>query len=441
MTNDTPRYLAVPVSTPDSDPLAQLGRRDDDRFYWERPSDGFTLLALGCREAIEPKPAERFGAADASLRDLAVRVHGLEPEAPLAVGGFAFAPRAPRDPHWAGFPAARLVLPELLWLRRDGRSRAHAMLAMHPGESAERLEARGRDLAAFWERELAAPPASPRAAGQTGFRADTALPPAHFERAATAALRAIAAGDLEKVVLARRARLNRGAGFDAVACLDRLRRAYPTSACFAQGRGDALFFGATPERLLHVRGDVLETGAVAGSAPRGREPAEDARMGQELLESKKEQAEHAVVVRAIREALEGSCIELHVPEAPRLLRLEGIQHLETAVRGRLAPGTRLLDLASRLHPTPAVGGTPRAAALDWIDAHESLDRGWYAGCVGHLDAAGGGELCVALRSALLRGEDAHLFAGAGLVEGSEPEAELRETRLKLRALIDPIAEL
>ena len=102
---------------------------------------------------------------------------------------------------------------------------------------------------------------------------------------------------------------------------------------------------------------------------------------------------------------------------------------------------RLLDLAARLHPTPAVAGTPRAAALAWIDAHESLDRGWYSGCIGHLDAAGGGELCVALRCALLRGEDAHLFAGAGLVEGSEPEAELRETRLKLRALIDPIAEL
>jgi len=440
MMGNATRYLAVPVTVTDPDLLPQLARREEDRFYWERPSEGFALLALGCREAIEPHAARRFSAADAALRNLAERVQGVEPGTPLVVGGFAFAPRQPRDEHWADFPAARLVLPELLWLRRDGTNRVHAFLPLHPGESAERLEARRRALAASWERELAARPPDAPAAGKTGFHADTPLAPAHFERAATNALRAIAVGDLEKVVLARRARLHRAEGFDAVACLDALRRAYPSSACFAQGRGDAIFLGATPERLLHVRGDALETGAVAGSAPRGREPAEDERLGRELLESKKEQTEHAVVVRAIREALDGSCIDLDVPEAPHLLRLEGIQHLETPVRGRLAPGTRLLELAARLHPTPAVGGTPRTAALAWIDAHESLDRGWYAGCVGHLDAAGGGELCVALRSALLRGANAHLFAGAGLVEGSNPEAELRETRLKLRALLDPIAE-
>ncbi|HJO24028.1 MAG: isochorismate synthase [bacterium] len=439
MRGHTTRYLAVPVKVTDSDLLPQLARYGTDRFYWERPSEGFALLALGCREAIEPHAAQRFRAADAALQNLTERVQGVESGAPLVTGGFAFAPRQPRDEHWSNFPAARLVLPELLCLRRRGINRAHAFLPLRPGESAERIEARRLALATAWERKLAAPLPDAPAAGKTGFHADTPLTPDHFERAVSDALHAIASGDLEKVVLARRARLRRAEGFDAVACLDALRRAYPASACFAQGRGDAVFLGATPERLLHVQGEALETGAVAGSAPRGREPVEDERLGQELLESKKEQAEHAVVVRAIREALDGTCVELDVPEAPRLLRLEGIQHLETPVRGRLVPGTRLLELAARMHPTPAVGGMPSSAALAWIDAHESLDRGWYAGCIGHLDAAGGGELCVALRSALLRGSDAHLFAGAGLVEGSNPVAELRETRLKLRALLDPIA--
>lgn len=441
MIRNATRYLAVPVNVTGSDLLPHLARREEDRFYWERPGEGFALLALGCREAIEPQAAQRFGAADAALRNLAERVGGADADTPLVVGGFSFAPRPSREAHWAGFPAARLVLPELLWTRYHGMNRVRAFLPLLPDEDTRSVETRSRALAADWERELSERPPETPPAEKTGFHANTPLAPAHFERAATNALHAIAAGDLEKVVLARTAHLYRAEGFDAAGCLDALRRAYPSSACFAQARGDAVFLGATPERLLRVRGDALETGAVAGSAPRGREPAEDERLGRELLESKKEQAEHAVVVRAIREALDGACLDLEVPEAPHLLRLEGIQHLETPVQGRLAPGTRLLELAKRLHPTPAVGGTPRARALEWIDRHESLDRGWYAGCIGYLDAAGGGELGVSLRSALLCGSDAHLFAGAGLVEGSNPEAELRETRLKLRALLDPIAEL
>nr|MDJ0869801.1 chorismate-binding protein [Myxococcota bacterium] len=147
------------------------------------------------------------------------------------------------------------------------------------------------------------------------------------------------------------------------------------------------------------------------------------------------------VVRALRAALAPHCRSLAVPEAPRLRRLDGIQHLETPIEGRLAGRRGLLALAGDLHPTPAVGGAPRDAALGWIARAEDLDRGWYAGPVGFLDAEGGGELAVALRAALLRGETARLFAGAGIVEGSQPEAELRETRLKLGALLAPLLEL
>ena len=148
MNRSTTRYLAVPVSVTDSDLLPQLARREADRFYWERPGEGFSLLALGCREAIEPQAAQRFGAADAALRNLAERVRGVEPETPLVVGGFAFAPRPPRDTHWADFPVARLVLPELLWIRRNGTNRVCAFLPLFPGESTDSIEARSRALAA-----------------------------------------------------------------------------------------------------------------------------------------------------------------------------------------------------------------------------------------------------------------------------------------------------
>ena len=432
------RYRAIPVKAPETHPWIRFAGTEPDRFYWERPSEAFALLALGCRESIEPKAEERFRAADQALENLAARVTGLSPGLPLVVGGFAFAPREPRAAHWAGFPPARLVLPEMLWVRENGTNRAVAFLPLHDQESDETVAARSRKLAAHWERELAAAPGGPGAPSAPEGETTDPLSPSHFQHAADDALRAIAAGDLEKVVLARRERGRRTGGFDASGCLAALRQDYPSSACFALARGKATFLGATPERLVRVQGRTLEAGAVAGAAPRGRDPAEDERLGRALRESKKEQTEHAVVVRAICEALAGSCLDLDVPEAPKLLRLEGIQHLETPIRGRLAPDFRLLELARRLHPTPAVGGSPKQAALRWIDAHESLDRGWYAGCIGHLDAAGGGELCVALRSALLRGTDAHLFAGAGLVEGSDTDGELRETKLKLRALLDRI---
>ena len=206
-------------------------------------------------------------------------------------------------------------------------------------------------------------------------------------------------------------------------------------------RAGATFLGATPERLVELADGRVATAALAGSAPRGRSPEEDARIGRALVESKKEQAEHAVVVRALREALDPLCPDLRFPEAPRLRRLEGIQHLETALSGTPHREVHVAELLGTLHPTPAVGGAPRREALAWLERSEGLTRGWYAGPVGYVDASGGGSFRVALRCALLRGERARLFAGAGIVAGSRPESELRETQLKLQALLSGMVEL
>jgi isochorismate synthase len=204
---------------------------------------------------------------------------------------------------------------------------------------------------------------------------------------------------------------------------------------------------ASPERLVALSDGVVRNGALAGTAPRGRSPEEDERLGRELRESKKEQAEHAAVAVAVRAALEDVCTPLSGPEAPRLMRIDGLQHLETPFTAHLRPEhaeLSVLDLVARLHPTPAVAGLPREAALAWIAAREGLERGWYAGPVGYVDAEGGGEFRVALRSGFVRNRAparAWLYAGAGIVPGSEPESELRETRLKLRALLAPLTEI
>jgi isochorismate synthase len=264
---------------------------------------------------------------------------------------------------------------------------------------------------------------------------------ADYRAQVDAALRCIAEGVFEKVVLARSVCLRREGGFEPCTVLDTLRRIHPGCAIFAVGRGESLFFGATPECLVQLRDRRIETASVAGSAHRGRNPEEDLRLGRDLLESKKEQAEHAVVVRALRTVLTPHCEELDIPESPRLMQLQDIQHLETPIAGTARGDTSILDLLGTVHPTPAIAGEPREAALEWLADHENLDRGWYGGPVGFADTSGGGCFFAALRSSVVVGEEARLFAGAGIVEGSQPELELCETRLKLRTMLAPLFEI
>lgn len=261
------------------------------------------------------------------------------------------------------------------------------------------------------------------------------LPPANawkeIVRAAAAATRQ---GRLKKIVLARAIRM-RAAGFDSARTLWRLRAAYPRCTLFAITRGARCFLGATPERLVRLQGTEVAVAAVAGSAPRGGSEEEDARLGRLLLAGAKDRLEHALVVDALRDVL--AKISTAAPSTAEtvLLKLGNIQHLYTPLTAVLRGRHTVLELAGLLHPTPAVGGVPRAAALRWISDHERLDRGWYAGPVGWMDRRGNGEFAVAIRSALLQGTEALLFAGCGIVGDSDPDQEYAESWLKLRSIL------
>jgi isochorismate synthase len=235
------------------------------------------------------------------------------------------------------------------------------------------------------------------------------------------------------VVLARARRAAAPHALDAAAALRHLRAAYPECHIFGCWRGDAAFVGASPERLVKVAGRDVQASSLAGSAPRGATEAEDARLAAGLLTSSKDQAEHAVVRDTLAAALDELCDDVIAPEQPSLFTLPQVHHLHTAVRARLRAGRTLLELVARLHPTPAVGGAPREAALTFIREHERLDRGWYAAPIGWI-GRDGGELAVALRSAVIRRDEAWLFAGCGLVADSDPEMEFAETLLKLRPM-------
>ena len=450
------------------DPLAVFERAaGGDRFYWCQPARGVAIASRGAVSTLETKGPGRFDDAWASVSDVVsrVRVHGASPgsRAPIFVGGFAFADEPGADLRWQAFPASRLVLPELLVRRRAEVCEAFVSCRVAPGDAiagvADRFaralgEARG-DAARVWQStaEIHPYPTPPAGGFESGDEYAVVADRTHdvYRGQVAAALREIESGALEKVVLARALDVRHPGRFDIEAFLASLGRIHPHCTVLAVGFSDSTLVAATPELLLRSDGARVETCALAGSAPRGRTPEEDDALGRTLSENPKEQAEHETVVRAIRAALAEPCGELAGPERPELMRVEGIQHLATPLAGRLAAGERapsLLELAGRLHPTPAVGGLPETSARDWIARNEGLARGWYAGPVGFVDASGAGELWVALRSALVRNgaaadsvSQARLFAGGGIVAGSEPELELRETRLKLRALLAPLTEI
>lgn len=267
----------------------------------------------------------------------------------------------------------------------------------------------------------------------TGARiryAGTSMPELAWLEAVADAVRAIRGGGLTKVVLARDLAVWSTAPFDARLLARRLAERFADCWTFAVNG----LVGATPELLLRRRGDEVTSLVLAGSAGRDADRGRDAALGAALLDSAKDRDEHAQSVASVVDVLAPRTHDLRVDAQPWLLRLANIQHLATAVQGRLTSPAGVLDLVGALHPTAAVCGTPRGEALARIRALERFSRGRYGGPVGWVDAGGDGELGIALRCAELDGTRARLFAGAGIVAESLPEAELEETRIKFRAM-------
>jgi isochorismate synthase len=450
------------------------------------------MVGLGNAFDIEVTGPERFREAASRARDHfsnhLVRVQdpsgGLHESAtadsmgPRMLGGFGFYDsEISTESEWREMGPGRLILPELLVVE-DGISRyCNWTTSLDPGVE---VEAFARSIAKGLESARATHEAFTGSGRPGGSTLPSIIAKARknheVERAADGpslvlesagegpeyrvrsdrsheqycarvekALDDIAAGKFSKVVLARSLLVDHDASFSLTGFMGSLEEIYPSCVVLAVRRGESCFVSATPERLVALHDQQITTGAIAGSAPRGRTPEEDTELGNHLLDDPKERREHDLVRQMLLAALADVCSDLSGPREPRLLRLEGIQHLESPLVGRLASHAPnhmgILDLVDRLHPTPAVAGTPREVALDWLERWEDLDRGWYAGPVGFVDSRGEGEFRVALRSGLIRGGVARLFAGAGIVEGSIPRRELVETRLKLRALLAPLTEI
>ncbi|MBF1999708.1 MAG: isochorismate synthase [Synechococcales cyanobacterium M58_A2018_015] len=260
--------------------------------------------------------------------------------------------------------------------------------------------------------------------------------PLQFRAAVASVLQSIQAGQFDKLVLAHAVDVCSSVPFQWGRSLHYLRQLHPDCCVFSIGNGKGQsFIGASPERLLQVRGHKLITDALAGSACRGRTVDEDTDLAQCLLNSDKERREHQLVVAFIVEQLRQLGLQPQFADAPGLLPLSNIQHLHTPIQAQLPRHLHALDILAALHPTPAVAGLPRSVACEQIRCYEPFGRSLYAAPLGWVDAQGNAEFIVGIRSALLDGDRARLYAGAGIVAGSDPDRELAEIQLKLQALL------
>ena len=432
----------VPVGVIDPCAAVFASRLASDRWFcWEQPDREFALASLGVAHEATSRGAGRF-------RDLAQECLGGEAivEEPAGlpagagaawVGGFAFDPEGGGSSPWSSLAPASLVLPQLSICRSGAETFLTVNTVVRPGDDAEQraaaLEARLAGL-----RDDPLPLLDPHPTARVEIT--SVRPPSDFERTIGAATARIEAGEMSKVVLAREVLVTAAAAHDPAAVFAALREQFSSCFCFCCGTPEAAFIGASPELLLRRSGASVSTVALAGSTRRSSDPAVDDHLGEQLLRSDKDRREQAIVAERIARTLRPHSVWVEAAPEPEIVRVANIQHLATPLIAQLAEPRSAVELAGILHPTPAVGGEPSRAAAEAIAELEQMDRGWYAGPVGWMDATEDGEFCVALRSALLRDREARLYAGVGVVAGSDPAAELAETEIKLQALLPLLAE-
>lgn len=442
--------LSCSIRVGDVSPLRFFtGARDSDRFYWERALDGVQMAGVGSGYVLALEGEGRFRQASTALDRLAkgAVVDPVGP-GPLAFVGFAFDASGDEEDIWTDYPDGLMVIPERLLYRKSGQSWLAVTRLVKPDSDPE-------DVALEMETALSlenGAPSSPIGDGPGDAPDESAL--LHSSHGSLKLLRRTelpeygewadmvreSVDDIdreryEKIVLARRFDLEFDGAIDPTEVLERLRAQYPEALVFAFGRGEHCFLGASPEPLARVEQGAVHVSCLAGTALRSADEKEDRLNAETLKERAKDRAEHDFVVRFATEQLGELCNDLQIPDHPDVLSLRNVHHLMTPIDGRLKEGSSILDVAAVLHPTPAVAGYPPTMAIESIARREQSKRGWYAGAVGWIDLHGQGELAVGIRSGLLEGNSAHLFAGGGIVAGSDPQMEWEETVAKLQPML------
>ncbi|MDX8044790.1 isochorismate synthase [Gracilibacillus sp. S3-1-1] len=348
---------------------------------------------------------------------------------PIALGGFPFDAQEQSEELWSDFTGSKFRVPTFLLTVENDKAFLTTTVYIEKESNVDKL---ATDLVTDRNRLLHAETSTYR---DNRIVLQHEVDPNQWKKLVKKATTTIETEQVDKIVLARELQLEFDEVCDLGTVLRELEKKQENSFIFAWEKDDACFVGATPERLVKVENDQLLSACIAGTAPRGKTEEEDKEIGQQLLDDEKNQHEHQIVVNMIKGAVRSCATSVEMPNAPVLYPLKNLQHLYTPVQAQLAEGYTLLDVVEKLHPTPALCGFPRESSLDFLRKFEQLERGWYGAPIGWFDQSFNGEFAVAIRSALVRSDQASLFAGCGVVVDSDPDIEYEETGVKFTPML------
>jgi len=404
-----------------------------DRIYWTSTADEFTITGVG--NAVEiTADKNRFRVTEKEWEKIQSKaiIHN-EDNIPgtgiVALGGMSFDPMKEQTNLWKHFRPSQFTIPAFMLTVHDNDHyfTINSLVKQddHPVQLANEFKIAEEKL--FTQETLPAELLS--------IINKKEIEPETWKKTVVKATEEIKATQTDKIVLARelRLKLNKEANISLV--LQELLAKQANSYVFAFEKESDCFVGATPERLVKMEQDKVLSTCLAGTAPRGKTIEEDKKIGSSLLHDSKNREEHDFVVRMIKDGIKQYCKNVDIPAEPVIYPLKNLQHLYTPVTAVLKEGYSIFDIIGELHPTPALGGTPTAASLKFIRDNELLDRGWYGAPVGWLDSNRNGEFAVAIRSGLIQGDEASLFAGCGIVKDSDIEKEYEETNIKFLPML------
>ena len=413
----------------------------NERFFWKNADDTLHLVGLGSAFSILSNgDSDRFAHVEEEWTKFKSRVvsdHNGQAEGtgPVLLGGFSFDPKKREAGIWSSFSNAQFFVPRfLLTVHHQKDVYLSVTFACRPEDDEQIVNEVNQELHFILThaRESSFKQTRPLIVSKNE------IAPEQWKDSVGSAIQALKNKELEKVVLARKLELKFEEPLDITSVLLTLDREQKDSFLFSFDWEGASFVGATPERLVRKKGDVAQSTCLAGSIGVGQSDEETAELGDWLLNDEKNTVEHNYVVQQITKTFENLCLEVKVDDKPKVLKMRDIQHLYTGVKGKVLHHVSLLDFVESLHPTPALGGTPRNKALQLIRELEHMDRGYYAAPIGWCDFEDNGEFVVGLRSGLIQGDKVTLFAGCGVVENSVPEKEYEETGIKFRPMLSAL---
>lgn len=423
--------------------MLSLLPNDDTKFCW-LPNDAPTCVSQGSVHTLFAKSSDGILAIQRQAQALFPKIRSLSfgnvsaPSIRL-FGAFPFSSTSKPDPIWRAFGQGIFFLPR--WSYENGKSHSWLRYTVHPQhvqqsqlEFTKTILQQTATMGSKITQKTA--PNHKKTQPDNSLVAVEQLSFPQWEDYLDKIHHAIASDSLQKVVAARRAIATMQHPLEPDEVLARLHEQNPEATCFFFHREKSTFLGASPETLLIKQGPNLRTESLAGSIVKTPDPAKQA---ETLLQSTKDQLEHRYVRDHLVSLLRQKCISLLVPQTPSIKPLRHLLHLHTPIEGQLRnPHQHILSLVQHLHPTPALGGLPKEAALSFINTYEPTSRGLYGGPIGWFDDQGNGHFAVAIRSALLSKNQAFLYTGAGIVKGSDPQKEYEETALKQKTMLQVI---